>query len=133
MATDYSSESDFKYIEGLSAIPGIGPDLSQFTKEDKLEAAEVAESKLEADVNDGNQIGTVSHLHQKAASVYAAYWLFAEAEEPTTALSGQIVEGSSGDAAEFISRIENTYWDLVKSIENSSRDEGGSDFVFEVM
>lgn len=128
---EYTSESDFKYIRGLDEMPEIGPDLDQFTEEDKFDAAEVGEAKLEADINNGFEIQEPEELHRKAAGVYASFWLFIEAEEPSSALSGQIIEGSSDDAAEFVSRIENTYWNLVQSIRDSDADEGPDEQTFE--
>jgi hypothetical protein len=122
MATDYADESDLQYIDGLEEIPLTGPDA--FSTEQKLEAAEMAEAKLEADVNLGEALADPTTLHRKAATAWASYLLFAGGDSPTDALSGQMVEGSMSDAMEFAKELENIYNSTIASIRTS---EAGSD------
>lgn len=132
MATDYGSESDLKYIETLTEIPLSGPD--EFIDEEKLEAAEFGESKLEADVNSGNRIidEQVTHLHEKAATAWASYILFSGGESPTSALSGDLVEGSSSDAMEFAREMKSIYKETISSILKTDEEEQSDEITFQV-
>jgi len=126
----YDSESDLKYIDSLSAIPLTGPDLWSDETAAKLDAAETAESKLEADVNDGGDIGGAEALHSKAANAYASYILFIGPEHPADALSGQMYGGAGEDAMEFATEMRNVYQSLRSSILASDQDQSSSDSDF---
>ena len=123
----YDAESDLKYIEELGDIPLTGPDLWADDTEAKLEAAETAEAKLEADVNDGQPIGEPRALHAKAANAYASYLLFIGPEHPEDALSGQMYGGSGDDTMEFATEVHDVYRSLRSSIETSDADESSDD------
>ncbi|MDY6780465.1 MAG: hypothetical protein SV760_07970 [Halobacteria archaeon] len=125
MPTDYTDESDLRYIDDLDNIPLSGPDLDQFTKEDKLEAAETGESKIEADVNDGAKLDDPTILHAKAANAWASYILFYGGEHPSSALSGSLGEGQAADLIEFAREHKSAYQELVASIRSS--EEGTDD------
>lgn len=125
MATDYSDESDLKYIDGLAEIPLTGPDA--FTKEQKLEAAEMGEAKVEADVNVGDTLDDPTMLHSKAANAWTSYLLFAGGESPSDALSGQVVEGSTSDQMEFATELKSIYESTVSSIRTSEAGEDDDD------
>lgn len=128
----YSAESDLKYIDGLDDIPVSGPD--DFSDASKLQAAEVGEAKLEADVNDGVEIdeSSVTVLHGEAAAAWASHKLVYGGESPTSALGGNFVDGSNQDIAEFATSHKETYQNLVASIIDSDADESSksSDIVF---
>lgn len=127
----YEDESDLKYIDSLGDIPLTGPDLWTDDSDAKLDAAETAEAKLEADVNDGNEIGEITSLHTKAANAYASYILFIGPEHPEDALSGQLAGGSGDDVMEFATEVHSVYRSLRSSIEDSGADESSdeTDFV----
>ncbi len=130
MPTDYQDESDLKYIDGLDEIPLSGPD--PFEPDDKLEAAEFGEAKLEADVNSGREITAPTRLHAKAATAWASYILFYGGEAPTSALSGQIVEGSDADLMEFAKENENVYEKTVSSIRQTDDETQPDEVDFQV-
>lgn len=117
----YDSASDLKYIDGLVAMPLTGPD--PFDKEDKLQAAESAESLLEARVNDGQEITTLEPLHRTAANAYASYILLSGVEHPNSAQSGDFYSGSNEDVAEAASEMKNIWEDAVAGILEADHDE----------
>lgn len=123
----YDAESDLKYIEALGDIPLTGPDLWADDTEAKLEAAETAEAKLEADVNDGQPIDETTALHAKASNAYASYLLFIGPEHPEDALSGQMYGGAGDDTMEFATEVHDVYRSLRSSIETSDADESSDD------
>lgn len=123
----YDNESDLKYLDSLGDIPLTGPDLWDGDTEAKLDAAETAESKLEADVNDGQVIGESTDLHAKAANAYASYILFVGPEHPEDALSGQMYGGAGEDTMEFAREVHDIYRSLRSSIETSDADESSDD------
>jgi len=117
----YDSASDLKYINGLVAMPLTGP--GPFDKEDKLQAAESAESLLEARVNDGQEITTLESLHRTAANAYASYILLSGVEHPNSAQSGDFYSGSNEDVAEVASEMKNIWEDAVAGILEADHDE----------
>jgi len=121
----YDSESDLKYIDSLADIPLTGPEPASWTKDDKLEKAESAEEKLEADVYDGRKIPGAGALHATAANAWASYLLVVGAEHPKNATSEVFAGGSGEDVMEFAQELKNIYHDTVGSIQVSEADEGG--------
>jgi len=117
----YDSESDLKYIDGLAAMPLTGPD--PFDKDDKLQAAESAESLLEARANDGRAITDPEALHRTAANAYASYILLSGVEHPNSAQSGDFYSGSNEDVAEVASEMKNIWEDSVAAILEADHDE----------
>jgi hypothetical protein len=126
----YSSESDFLYVEDLSSVPLTGADI--FDGNEKLEAVETAERKLEADTNDGLVIGEPTALHSRAANAYASYLLFIGPEHPESVTSGQLYGGAGDDTMEFATELKNVYQQLRKAIEDSEADESrdSTDLIF---
>lgn len=118
----YTSESELRYIESLNDLPIMGPDL--FPDSEKLAAAAIAETKLEADVNDGVRLGEreVTPLHREAAGAYASYRLFVGPEHPEDINSGQLQGGSGSDTMEFARELKTQYKSHLKSIETSEAD-----------
>jgi hypothetical protein len=127
----YEDESDLRYIETLTDIPLTGPDLWGDDQDAKLDAAETAESKLEADVNDGRRIDGATAIHAKAANAYASYLLFIGPEHPEDAFSGQTYGGAGDDTMEFAREVHEVYRSLRSSIETSDVDTSSdeTDFV----
>lgn len=121
----YEDESDLKYIDSLDDIPVSGPD--PFDPSDKLKAAEVGESKIEADAFDGDTIGDAGTLVKEAAAAWASYRLFYGGEAPTSALSGDLVDGSSSDLVEFAREHKSNYNSLLSSIVDSEDDRDADD------
>jgi hypothetical protein len=119
----YQSVADLRYIDGLDAIPISGPD--PFSDAEKLDAAEVGETKLEADVNDGLELGEDEStvLHSEAAAAWASYKLVYGGEAPESALSGEFVEGANSDLMEFAREHKASYESHVESIIESDADE----------
>lgn len=126
----YESESDLKYIGTVGDIPLTGPDLWEGDTETKLEAAATAESKLEADVNDGHVIRDAGTLHARAAAAYASYLLFIAPEHPEDARSGKMYGGAGDDAMEFAREVHDVYRSLRSSIEESDADESSDETEF---
>lgn len=122
----YDNESDLRYIDSLSNIPLTGPDLFSDDSDAKLSAAETAEQKLEADVNDGRKLSDRTALHARASNAYASYLLFVGPEHPEDALSGQMYGGAAEETMEFADELHNIYRSLRASIEDSGAD-GSSD------
>jgi hypothetical protein len=119
----YQSASELRYIEALSDLPIIGPDL--FPDSEKLAAAAIAETKLEADTNDGFRFADeeVTPLHREAAGAYASYRLFVGPEHPEDINSGQLQGGAGEDTMEFATELKNQYQSHVASIEDSGEDD----------
>jgi len=128
----YDAASDLKYIDSLDEIPLTGPDLWAGDTDAKLDAAATAESKLEADVNDGVVIGAPTTLHAKAAAAYASYLLFIGPEHPEDALSGQLYGGAGEDTMEFAREVHDVYRSLRSSIEESDADDSSDRSAFVV-
>ena len=121
---DYTSDSEFKYVDNKDKVPMRGPD--DFELEEKLEAVEIAETKLEADVHNGKEIKNPTILHGKAAAAYASYLLFFPGKSPEEARSGRLTESSGDEALEFAREFKHIYDSMVNSIANSEVDEGDS-------
>ena len=130
----YDSESDLKYIDSTDDIPVSGPD--PFDKSEKLDAAEVGEARVEADVNDGATIDGATVLIREAAAAFASYRLFYGGESPTSALSGDLVDGSSNDimelAREHKANYDSTIASIVDSEADRDNDDAGDFVVFDV-
>ncbi|MDS0284671.1 hypothetical protein [Haloarcula onubensis] len=120
----YQDESDLKYIDELADIPLTGPEPDSWTTDDKLEAAESAEEKLEADVYDGRKIPGAGALHATAANAWASYLLVVGAEHPKDATSEVFAGGSGEDVMEFAHELKNIYHETKGSIQVSDADEG---------
>lgn len=130
----YDNESEFKYIDGLDEIPITGPD--PFDKEDKLEAAEKGEAKLESDVNEGSPIPDQVReaIHGEAAACWATYRLVLGIKSPESQSRGDSLDEGTERMA-FADRIKQMYDSHVDSIIMADADasEGGENTVgFEV-
>jgi len=113
-----------KYID-TGDIPLAGPD--PYAVEQKKEAGEAAEQKLEADVNDGHEFGSTSKLHTQAIAAWATYVLAAGPNHPTDAKSGDFYNGSAEDQAEFAAEMKNIYQSNRESILGSEADDSSDD------
>lgn len=129
----YSDESDLKYIDSLDEIPVAGdfPD-STWSSNDKLSAAEDGESKLEADVNEGQELNTTENIHSEAAATWATYKLVLGTKSPDSATRGDAMDEGSERMA-FADRIKEMYNDYIDSIVEAEHDTGtdsdGVDFM----
>lgn len=121
----YDTESDLKYIDSLDDIPVSGPD--PFDDAEKLDAAEVGEARVEADVNDGATIDGETVLIREAAAAFASYRLFYGGESPTSALSGDLIDGSSNDIIELAREHKTNYDSTIASIVDSEADRDNDD------
>lgn len=113
-----------KYID-TDDIPLSGPDPYEPSK--KQRAAESAEEKLEADVNDGQQFESTGVLHEQAIAAWATYTLATGANHPTDAKSGDFYNGSNEDQAEFAAEMKNIYQSNRESILGSEADDSSDD------
>lgn len=119
----YESVDELRYIKTLTDLPVIGPDID-FATDTKLDAAAIAESKLEADVNDGVEFGPteITPLHREAAGVYASYRLFVGPTNPESAKSGLLQGGVGDDTMEFARELKEQYQSHIESIKTSEQD-----------
>jgi hypothetical protein len=120
-----------QYIS-VTDIPLIGPD--RFDTAAKQRAAEAAEQKLEADVNDGGTFASTTPLHEQAIAAWATYILATGPVEPTSAQSGLNSGGAADDQAEFASELKSIYQSNRQSILSSEGDDSAdsSGFVLSV-
>lgn len=109
---DYVSESD---------VPVIGPD--PYDSNEKQKAIKYAESKLEADVNEGSPLENHEEIHEFAANAYASYILATGPEDPADAYSGDFSDGGE-DVSEFAQNLHNMYRSARSSILAADEDEG---------
>jgi hypothetical protein len=119
----YTQESDLKYINSLDDIPVSGDfDASTWTDQDKLDAAEDGESKLEADVNEGSEISAPEHIHGQAAATWATYRLVVGFKSPDSQTRGDALDEGSERMA-FAEAIKEDYYEYVQSITGAASDE----------
>jgi hypothetical protein len=109
-----------QYIS-VDDIPLIGPD--RFDAAAKERAAEAAEEKLEADVNDGGTFESTTDLHEQAIAAWATYVLATGPVEPTSAQSGFNTGGAGDDQAEFAGELKAIYQSNRDSILSSEADD----------
>ncbi len=126
----YTSTSDLRYIKTLDDLPTVGPNL--FSDSEKLDAAAIAETKLEADTNDGFEFSDeeTTPLHIEAAGAYASYRLFVGPANPEDVNSGQLQGGAGDDTMEFARELLDQYNSHVRSIETSGEDDSRDEDVF---
>lgn len=128
----YTSTSDLKYIDaigGLDAIPISGFDIDRnWSDQDKLDAAEAGEAKLEGDVNDGAAIdqSDVESIHGEAAAAWATYRLVLGMKTPDSQTRGDASDEGSERMA-FADRIKSMYDEYVATIREAVDDEGSPD------
>lgn len=119
----YDTESDLKYIESLSNIPVTGEGFdSTWSTSKKLDAAEDGESKLEADVNDGQVINSPESIHGYAAATWATYRLVLGMKTPDSATRGDSLD-EGGERMSFADHLKSDYYEYVDSITRASGDE----------
>lgn len=120
----YSDESDLKYIEDLDEIPVAGEFPSTtWSTQDKLSAAEVGESKLESDVNEGQELGETENIHSEAAATWATYKLVLGTKAPDSQTRGDALD-EGGERIAFADRVKSMYNELISSIIEAEHDQG---------
>lgn len=131
--TDYTSENDLKYIDGLDELPVVGEDslLSGFEKDEKLEACQAGESKLEDDVNEGSTISNPGVSHSEAAAAWATYKLVVGMKAPDAATRGDSLDEGT-ERMQFADRVLGMYREIVDGITEAENTPGqssdGADF-----
>jgi hypothetical protein len=111
--TDY----DPKYVE-LEDIPLSGPD--DYSSEAKRKALFHAESSLELDANNGEEIqpGDLTNSHKSAVINLATHVLTHAAEEPSDVTIGDMQSGG-GTATEYSSRYLDEYKRIIEALVES--------------
>lgn len=102
-------------------VPIIGPD--PYDKDEKDKAIKYAESKLEADVNEGSPLENAEDIHEMAVNAFASYILATGPEDPADAYSGDFSDGGE-DISEFAQNLHNMYRSARSSILAADEDEG---------
>lgn len=108
------------YILDPVNVPLAGPD--PFTNDEKADAVESAEEKLEADINDGNDITDPTALHGTAVNAYATYVLATGPAEPGSQYSGDYADAGQS-VMEFAREMLAIYRDTLSSIQGSQADD----------
>jgi hypothetical protein len=126
MATaESAADYDARYLsETLDEVPLTGP--GTFDADEKRKAAATAESKLEADVNDGHPIETVERSHAAAANAYASYLLYLGPTDPSDTKRGDTAD-TGEEAFGFADRLLDIYDSMVESITTAKGDEGSDE------
>lgn len=106
-----------QYVD-FADIPVQVPD--DYTSSQKASALEYAESSIELDVNDGEQISPKKQITAVDAAVkqLATAHLVRSAEEPTDVTLGDLEDGGDS-ASELADDFESSYTEQVKRIINS--------------
>jgi hypothetical protein len=112
-----------KYISDLDEVPVTGPD--PYDTSAKMRAVKQAESKLEADVNDGSVIDPNDRedIHGFAANAYASYLLALGPKAPDSMLGGDLADEGS-DRTTFAEHLRQMYYDARDSIIAAADDAG---------
>lgn len=115
-----------RYVGDLSNVPISGPD--DYTDEEKRKALFHAETELELDVNDGEQIATssVKDIHKLAVMNLATHVLTHAAEEPSDVTLGDMADGG-GTITEYSSRYGDAYDTLIDKIVSTGAGDSSSD------
>jgi hypothetical protein len=132
----YQNESDLKYIDSLEDIPvtnqGIG---DSWGEEDKLQAAEAGEEKLEGDVNEGHAISQSKSIHGTAAATWATYKLAVGMKSPDSTTRGDSLDEGT-ERFGFADRLKQMYQSYVNTINDASGfesdDDSNNDVTFSV-
>jgi hypothetical protein len=93
---------------------------------ERKRAIDAADSRLELDVNGGQQIANPTEHHSQAVALYATYRLARSARHPSSAAQGMLGDGGADDAASYAEALRRDYRDLVEAIEVTDDDSGGS-------
>lgn len=129
MATNVH-DYDPKYIDDLSDVPVAGPD--DFPNQEKQRAVFEAETRLESDVNNGQEIPqqNLTDTHTLAVLLFATYRLQAQIEDPTDVRLGDAHNDGTvrEERASFGSHYKTDYEELVDRI--NQRSEAGSPGVY---
>lgn len=111
-----------KYAE-LDAVP-LGS--FDYPEPECREAIERAESRLEADVNDGETIQNPEGIHADAVENLATWRLLRPATGPNEARYGDVAEYGD-EQLEYLQTFKDEYDQIVESISGATGDEGEGD------
>lgn len=130
-----TSDHDPRYVSSdYSGVPVSGAD--EWTTDEKEPKVEQAESKLELDVNGGQQVSEPTENHRWAAAAYATYLLTAGAVGPNSAKLGDVDD--SGERRETYAQqfltMYNQYVQQINAVDEDPEDGPGEhkDASFEV-
>lgn len=112
-----------KYVESLEDVPIAGPDIS-YDDGDKRLALYHAESKLELDVNDGQEIPSdeLTDSHKSAAMYLATHILTHAAADPADVTLGDM--SSPGTEIDYSSHYLESYNNIIDSIQSANLGSG---------
>jgi hypothetical protein len=102
------------------------------TAEEKR-AIDAAESQLELDVNDAQEIDDPNKYHSEAVALYATYRLARAARHPASSAQGQLGDGGADNTASYAEALLRDYRNKVELIEDTDQDDdyssgsGGTD------
>lgn len=115
-----------KYLKDVSKVPVAGPD--EWDESEKLDKVETAESVLESDLNDGQEIPQtqVEDLHRKSVAVYATYLFGLSPSHPASVRAGQMPDGSRKQSR-FATDMKELYESFKMSIQEAGSDSGSKD------
>lgn len=129
---EYRGVKDYKYVISRDDVPVTGQGIGRNWDDDEIDrAVQSGEEKLEADVNEGSEIGNPQHLHSEAAATWATYVLARGFKSPDSVTRGDSLD-EGVDRMEFARQLRQDYFELVESISTSEGDEGRGTISFEV-
>lgn len=129
---EYRGVTDYKYVASRDDVPVTGQGIGRNWTDDEIDrAVQTGEEKLEADVNEGTEIGNPKHLHAEAAATWATYDLVKGMKPPDAATRGDSLDEGT-ERMEFARQLRDDYFELVESISTSEGDEGRGTISFEV-
>ena len=105
--------------------PGTPDEISHdFTLVEKQRALRIAETRLEADVNGGDEITAPTDTEAAAAEAYASYVLVFGPESPQSIRAGEFAD--AGDARNaYAEKYKQMYDELVGALTGGGTDGGG--------
>ncbi len=98
---------------------------AQYTDVEKRKALFYAETRLEADVNDGRTIQDVTNMHKAAVMNLATHVLTHAGEDPASVSLGDITDSGSA-INDYASRYLEDYESMVELIRESDAESGGN-------
>lgn len=128
-----SSSYDPKYLNDDDFPVGEDEVFAFADTAEENRAIDAAESRLELDVNDGQEISDPNDYHSEAVALYATYRLARTARHPASSAQGQLGDGGADDAASYAEALLRDYRETVELIEDTDQDDdyssgsGGTD------
>lgn len=110
-----------KYVESIDEVPVTGPD--PYTQVHKQRSIKRGEARLEADINDGDEIKNPEQIHADAANYFASYLLHLGPRDPSSVTMGDSSDEGPG-RLDFADRMYELYTSTIESITGAEGDEG---------